>query len=123
MEQQERRHAELRGERRPRRERDRRRHDPPEPFADRRDASATMPAVAVTESWNPIDQTSHGSSTSSTSTAAARIEPVARGSPDQDADEREARHHPRAHHRGFGARHHDEEGDRSRTRARTAANE
>ena len=63
------------------------------------DASATMPAVAVTESWNPIDHTSHGSRTRSTRTAAARTEPVARGLPDQHAHERDRGHHPRAHHR------------------------
>ena len=40
-----------------------------------------MPAVAATESWNPIDHTSHGSSTSSTSTAPARIEPVLAAGP------------------------------------------
>ena len=40
-----------------------------------------MPAVAVTESWKPIDHTSHGSRTRSTRTAAARTEPVARGLP------------------------------------------
>ncbi len=45
------------------------------------DASATIPAVAATDSWNPIDQTSHGSRITSTRTAAARIEPVARGLP------------------------------------------
>ena len=45
------------------------------------DAIATMPAVAVTESWKPIDHTSQGSRTRSTRTAAARTEPVARGLP------------------------------------------
>ena len=45
------------------------------------DASATIPAVAATDSWNPMDQTSHGSRITSTRTAAARIEPVARGLP------------------------------------------
>ena len=44
-------------------------------------ASATMPPVAATLSWNPIDHTNHGSSTMSTSTAPARIEAVARGRP------------------------------------------
>ena len=45
------------------------------------DASATMPAVAVTESWKPMDHTSQGSSTRSIRTAAAKTEPVARGLP------------------------------------------
>ena len=44
-------------------------------------ASDTIPAVAATESWKPIDQTSHGSRISSSSTAAARTAPVARGRP------------------------------------------
>ena len=44
-------------------------------------ASVTMPAVAATDSWNPIACTSHGSRTSSASTAVARIVPVARGLP------------------------------------------
>ena len=74
-------------------------------------ASATMPAVAATESWNPIDQTSQGSSARSTSTAAARIEPVERGPPDQHADERERRHDARAHDGRLGAGEHHEERD------------
>ena len=45
------------------------------------DASVTMPAVAATESWNPIACTSHGSSTINSSTAAASTEPAARGLP------------------------------------------
>ena len=44
-------------------------------------ANATIPPVAATLSWNPIDHTSQGSSTMSTSTAPARIEAVARGLP------------------------------------------
>ena len=36
------------------------------------DASATIPAVAATDSWNPIDQTSHGSRITSTRTAAGQ---------------------------------------------------
>ena len=42
---------------------------------------ATIPAVAATLSWNPIAQTSQGSSTISTNTAPARIVPVERGRP------------------------------------------
>jgi hypothetical protein len=41
----------------------------------------TIPAVAATESWNPIAQTSHGSSARRNSTAPARIEPVDLGRP------------------------------------------
>ncbi len=44
-------------------------------------AIATIPAVAVTDSWKPIAHTSHGSSTIRNSTAPARIEPVDRGRP------------------------------------------
>jgi hypothetical protein len=44
-------------------------------------ASATTLAVAATESWNPTDQTRSGSSTSSTNTALARIEPELLGRP------------------------------------------
>ena len=40
-----------------------------------------MLAVAATDSWNPTDHTSAGSSTSSTTTAPARIEPVLLGRP------------------------------------------
>ena len=44
-------------------------------------ARATIPAVAATDSWKPIDQINHGSRISSSSTAAARIEPVLLGRP------------------------------------------
>ena len=74
-------------------------------------ASATIPAVAATDSWNPIAWTSHGSSTSSASTAAARIVPVARGLPRRTPSQREARHRPGTQHRRFGAREHDEQDD------------
>ena len=40
-----------------------------------------MLAVAATDSWNPTDHTSAGSSTSRTTTAPARIEPVLLGRP------------------------------------------
>ena len=40
-----------------------------------------MPAVAVTESWNPTDHTSQGSRTRRQSTAAERIDAVVRGRP------------------------------------------
>ncbi len=57
-----------------------------------------MPAVAVTESWNPTDQTSQGSRTRRPSTAAERIDAVVRGLPARTADERDARHHAGAEH-------------------------
>ena len=46
------------------------------------EASATIPAVAVTLNWKPTDQTSHGSSTRRPSTAPERIDAVVRGLPD-----------------------------------------
>ena len=44
-------------------------------------ASATIPAVAPTESWKPMDHTSAGSTTSRINTAPASIEAALRGRP------------------------------------------
>ena len=45
------------------------------------EASSTIPAVAATESWNPIARTSEESTTSRIRTAPARIVPELRGRP------------------------------------------
>ena len=76
-------------------------------------ASATMPPVAATLSWNPIDHTSQGSSARSTRTAPARMDAVARGRPMSTPTSVKRGHDAGAHHRGFGAGEHHEERDRA----------
>ena len=62
-----------------------------------------MPAVAATDSWNPIAWTSHGSRTNNARTAAARIVPVVRGLPSRMPSKRETRHRPGPKDRRLGA--------------------
>ena len=68
-----------------------------------------MLAVAATDSWNPTDHTSAGSSTQQHDHRAREDRARAPRTAEQDADQREPRHHAGAHHRGLGAGQHHEE--------------